>query len=527
MNIELTGVTTAVTVYSEQARVTVQARTTLEAGAHKLVVGDLPLTLDVASIRAGGSGTAQVRVHGVDVRRRHYEETPAANVRDLEGKIEELEDELKAIADGLEIIEAQERYLEGLRGASKQFARGLAQGHTNVEEQGRISQFLQEQDGKLRGEARELDHQKREVSRALDKIRRELEQVKSVRPRERNQAIIDVEVLSPGEFQAEIIYNVNRASWKPLYDVRLVETEVGHALEIQAMAQIVQNSGQDWLDADLKVSTARTELSRRLPELKPWYVDVFQPPVVRAAPAQLKAAAAREAVFADSVSATRLESTAEPVMAAASSEEGGAVVSFDIPKKGDIPSDGSPHKIMLFETELPAMVDYIAVPKHIDAVFRRMKATNSGAIPLLAGSVQLFVGERYIGTSRIDYIPAGDEIEMMLGVEERLTIERELVRREVDKARLRDKRQIQYGYEITIKNLMSEPVDIEVHDHLPVSRHEDITVKLIDCSPEPAERDELNLMEWHLTVDTGVEANVMYQYQVEHPRSIKVVGLID
>jgi uncharacterized protein (TIGR02231 family) len=298
-------------------------------------------------------------------------------------------------------------------------------------------------------------------------------------------------------------------------------------LEVQAIAQISQSSGQDWPDVDLKVSTARTELNRRLPELKPWYVDVYQPPVVRAAPAPLKGAAARPAAFAERMAEGAVVSAAEPVKAAVLPEEGGATVSFDIVKTGNIPSDGSPHKTVLFETRLPATVDYIAIPKHTDAVFRRMKANNAGVIPYLAGAVQLFVGDRYIGASHIDYIPAGDDIELMLGVEERLSVKRELVHRDVDKARLRDKRQIQYGYEITIKNLMSESVSVEVHDHMPVSRHEEIKIKLIDCSPEPAELDDLNLMEWHLVLDAGAEARVSYQYQVEHPRSIKLTGLID
>ncbi len=527
MDIELTARVTAVTVYAQQARVTVREKISLEAGLHRLIVSDLPLTLDAASVRAGGSGAAKVRVHGVDVRRRHYEETPADRVRDLEARLDELNDELKAIDDELEVLEAQGRYLEGLRGASEQFARGLALGRTKVEEQGRIGQFFQEQDQTLRGQARELDHQRRELDRTLDRIQRELEQLKSARPRERNQAIIEVEVLSPGEFLAELIYNVNRASWKPLYDVRLVETEGGHALEIQGLAQIKQSSGQDWPDVDLQVSTARTELNRWLPELKPWYVDVFQVPVPRAAAAEPKGAAMPQAMAASRTVNRLALSEARPATAEVVSEEGGATVTYDILKKGNIPSDGSPHKTTLFETRLPADVDYVAVPKHTDAVFRRMKVTNSDAIPLLAGSVQLFVADRYIGTSQIDYVPVGDEVEMMLGVEERLTIKRELVRREVDKARLRDKRQIQYGYEITIKNLLSERVNIEVHDHIPVSRHEDIKIKLLDCSPETAERDEMNLMEWHLTLDAGQETKMMYQYQVEHPRSLAVSGLID
>ena len=216
----------------------------------------------------------------------HYARTPAENVRAVEERLEQLEDELQAASDEQAILDAQGRYLEGLRGASEQYARGLALGRTKVEEQDRISRFFHEQDQGLRASRRDLDKQKRKINRTLDKARRELEQMKSARPPERYQAIVELEALSEGEFNAELTYNVKQAAWKPLYDIRLLETEGGYDLEIEGLAQISQSSGQDWLDVDLKVSTARTELNRRVPELKPWYVDVYSPSTPRAATAR-------------------------------------------------------------------------------------------------------------------------------------------------------------------------------------------------------------------------------------------------
>lgn len=528
MDIELTPTVTSVTVYSRQARVTAEGRVTVPAGTHRVVLGDLPLTMDTNSLRAGGTGSARVRLLSVDVKRQHYEETPAENVRAVEERVEQLEDELQAATDEQAILDAQGRYLEGLRGASEQYARGLALGRTKVEEQERISRFFHEQDQGLRASRRELDKQKRELNRTLDKARRELEQMMSARPPERYQAIVELEVLSEGEFDAEITYNVKQAAWTPLYDMRLVETEGGYDLEIEGIAQITQSSGQDWLDVDLKVSTAQTELNRRVPELKPWYVDVYRPPTPRAAPARMqKAGPASQAMVMDASIEADAPIAAQVATARVSSEESGATVTYSVAGRGNVPSDGSPHKTSLFQSRLPARVDYISVPKHTNAVFRRTKGNNDGPAPLLAGPVHLFVGQRFIGVSRLDYVPVGDEVELLLGVEERITIERKLARREVDKTRLRDKRQIQYGYEIEIKNLLTRPVDIEIHDHVPVARHEEITVKLVNSSPEPTERSELNLMEWRLTLPAGATEKLRYEYQVEHPRSLRVAGLVD
>jgi uncharacterized protein (TIGR02231 family) len=525
MDIALTVKVTEVTVYTQQARVTVHGEVKLETGTHRLIVEELPLSLDTETVRVGGFGSAQVRLYGVDIRRHHYEETPVERVHELELAIESLEDEILAIDDEDEILQAQERYLEGLRDASEQYARGLALGRTSVEKQGQISQFFLDQDLELRASGRALALRKRELERKLDKARRELDQFKSSKPRQRNQAIIELDVVEPGDFRAEIVYNVHSAFWRPLYDIKLEESEAGHFLQLTGIAQISQSSGQDWVDVDLKVSTARPELGRQLPELKPWYIDVYQPPVPRAAPVEARVASAPQAMSKPRSFSSQSEPQAEKVMADIAVEQGGASVTYVVVNRANIPSDNSPHKTVLFEIGVPATVDYVAIPKYVESVYRRVKVKNNGDAPLLAGSTHLFVGERYIGNSKIDYVPVGDELELTLGAEERLSIERELVRREVDKARLRDKRQTNFGYRITIKNLMAHAVKVEVHDHIPVAKHEDIKVKLVSCTPSPTEQDDLNLMEWHLKLDSGTDATVYYEYQVEHPRSLTIMGL--
>jgi uncharacterized protein (TIGR02231 family) len=146
---------------------------------------------------------------------------------------------------------------------------------------------------------------------------------------------------------------------------------------------------------------------------------------------------------------------------------------------------------------------------------------------MLGGQVSLFVGDEYIGKAQLKYIPKGDEIELLLGVEERLTVERELSRREVDKVRLRDKRQLLFGYELQLKNLLTQEVEVELQDQYPVARHEEIKVKLLGASPEPDELSELNILTWKIKISPGNEQKVKFEFQVEHPRSMTISGLID
>lgn len=522
----------SVTVYPDRARVTAVGKTNLAAGEHTLLVTDLPLVLDANSVRAGGRGTAAVRVQGVDVGRVFHEQTPATKVRELQEAIEGLEDEMRVLNDRKAGLASHAKYLDGLRAATEQYAWGLSRGRTNVDDQVKLAQFLQEQDDQMRESVRELDIEQRTLNRRLDKLRQELKQLQSARPTQRFQAKVDVLVQSEGDFSLELTYVVVNAGWQPLYDLRLLENEDGRILEMTYIAQVIQNTGQDWEGVELVVSTARPALNQRLPELRPWFLNVYTPPPPAPMPKQQMARAAGmtaappAAAYDESMEGIQLSAmAAEPVVA--SVQDSGTAVSFLVPGESNIPSDGSPHKTTINVFKLDPEMDFLAVPKHTGAVFRRVKVKNASQSPLLAGQANLFFEEEFIGTTQLDYSPVGEEMELLLGVEERIKVERELSRRDVDKALLRDKRQLRYGYKIKLENLTGSEADIEIHDHIPVARHEDIKVKLERISPELAKHSDLNLMEWHLTLAPGAEQTLQYDFLVEHPRTLQVNGLIE
>jgi uncharacterized protein (TIGR02231 family) len=523
-----------VTVYPDRARVTCSGECEVETGLHRLLIGELPLVLEQESVRVTGRGTARVRILSVDVAQQHFVETPAQQVRDLQERIEALEDEMRVITDKQAGLAAQQGYLNGLRGQTAEFAKGLSRGRTTIEDQAQLLQFLEEQDAAVQSAGRDLDKQKRDLERELNKLRRELKLLQGARPPQRFQAQVEVEVLQAGSFQPELSYVVRNAGWQPLYDVRLVEREDGRSLDITYLAQVAQNTGQDWRNVNLVVSTARPALNQRLPELRPWYLDIYkpapppQPLMVRQAKVQAAPEAAAMAVPAAADETMAMRSLAvEAEVAVAVVQSGGTAVSFAVSGKSDIPSDGSPHKTTISQFQLDPELDYLVVPKHTDAVYRRATVTNSTPGPMLEGPMNLFVGDEFIGKNRLEYTPANGEIELLLGVEERITVERELEKRDVDKRLLRDNRQLRFGYKIEIKNLLPTVAKLEVHDHIPVARHEQIKVKLDKVKPEPTKQTDLQLLEWHLSLAAGSTQTVEYEFVVEHPRSLQIVGLHD
>lgn len=537
MEIPVDTSVTAVVVYPDRARVSTRGHCDLTEGIHQIVVGELPLVLEPDSVRASGAGTARVRLRSVDVIRRHYAQAPAPKVTDLEKRIEKLRDELKVLGDRQEVNQASIDHLNGLRGATNEYAWGLARGRTTVENQSALMRFFEVEEARLREDLRGLDDEQRGLNDELAKLQAELDQIVSARPRQRYEARLDVEVLAAGNFDVEVNYIVGRAGWRPLYDMRLADTNAvranGPVVTITSLAEITQNTGQDWRSVSLSVSTARPALNQRAPELNPWFIDVvqIQPRMARAyakssgaQPEMLESAAAD---MAAPMMAAMAPLPAPAEVEVAEAQNLGTAITFAVSGGVDIPGDGTPHKTTLGQYDLPPQLDYLSIPRHTDAVFRRAKLNNTTGAPLLAGAVNLYVGDEYIGQNRMDYTATGAEIELVLGVEERITVKRELVKREVDKRLLRDNRQVAYGYEITVENLLQSPAIVSVQDQYPVSRHDQIKVRLDMASPEPVEQTELHILKWEINLAPAEKKKIRFEYQVEHPRALNVAGLMD
>jgi len=534
--IELQTTITAVAVYPDRARITRSGTVALEPGNHRLEVPELPLKLDAASVRASARTAARARLLGVDVRRDFYVETPAERVRELEQQIESLQDEMRGLDAQTKLLEQEHSTLGELAGQTAIYARGLAYGKIDAAAQMALLDGLRARTEELNAALLDLAVRRRDLERRVKKLQNELGQLRGAKGRERYTAVVEIEVTQAGDLTVELTYVVAGAGWQPLYDMRLLETEEGGqpTLEIGYLAQVTQQTGEDWDAVALTLSTARPALAETLPELDPWYIrPIMAPrpqPVARkmakmAAPAP--AAAVEDAMFtlAERKAAMTGADEVEAEVMMATVETSGAAVTYRVPGVTTVPADGAPHKVTVARFELTPELDYVTAPRLVEAAYRRAKTANDSPYTLLPGSANLFDGDEFIGAAELELTAPNGELELYLGTDDRVRVERELKRREVDKKLIGDRRRLRYGYEITLENLLPVEAKITLHDQIPVPRHEGIKVKLESAEPKPIERTELNLLDWELALKPGEKQIVRFDFTVEHPRDMRVVGL--
>jgi uncharacterized protein (TIGR02231 family) len=166
----------------------------------------------------------------------------------------------------------------------------------------------------------------------------------------------------------------------------------------------------------------------------------------------------------------------------------------------------------------------VCAPKLAEAVYRRATVKNASPYLLLPGPAQLFEGQDYLGATTIEMAAPGQELELVLGVDERMRVKRELKGRDVDRRLIGDVRRVHYRYAIEVENLTGAEQTVLVRDQLPVSRHEQIKVKL-DATQPKTEPGDLGLLEWKLALADRGKQTVALEFTVEHPASYTVANL--
>ncbi|MEH1824026.1 MAG: mucoidy inhibitor MuiA family protein [Nostoc sp.] len=523
----------AVTVYADRALVTRRGVVNLTGIEQELVITPVPITLETESVRVSGTGTVGVRLLGVSSDRIYTTEPVAERVAHLTRQIQQLEAEKRHLQAQVDALALQSSFIAGLREKTEEpFAQSLSRKNLSLSETLDFLNFLGSQYSEYAIASGECKTQQQELDKQLQALHTSLQKIQTPHPKESFSLVVAVEVVGEGEFELEVSYIVNRASWNPLYDLRFSTTS--DIVHLSYLAEITQSTGEDWIGANLTLSTAKPGLGTLPPKLEPWYIDAPRPQMLRrrqfdAQPPLLPsiveppAAAARADWQEQDEVAEGSLIPAETVTAEVSKQ--GSVVTFKLNSGGNIPSDGAPHKTTIFNDDYPCSFDYVAMPRLVSFAYLQANVKNNpNGATLLPGKANIFRDNVFVGTTGLDNIAPGQEFKLNLGIDEGLKIERDLVERLVDKRLISSQRRITYSYRLIITNLLDKELNLKLTEQLPVSRNEQIKVRLSRSNPQ-IQLGEMGILEWLLTLPPQERREIYYQFNVEHPPDLMVVGL--
>ena len=229
---------------------------------------------------------------------------------------------------------------------------------------------------------------------------------------------------------------------------------------------------------------------------------------------------------------SQMEAPPPPVVspveiATAMVEQTGTALLFRVGRSVDIPSDNSPHKTTIARDNLPCTFDYVSAPGIEEYVHLRAAIHNTTERVLLEGDASIFLSSEYVGTTKVKKTAPAEKFKIFLGIDDGIKIKRELIERNVDKGGILQNgiRRTSYAYRITVHNYAAATRNVVIRDHLPVSQHEKIKVKVLSIQPPPAERTKLEVIKWKFTLAPDEEQQIEYHFAVEQPQDVRVTGI--
>lgn len=534
----VTSTITAVTVYTDRAVITRTAGVELPAGTSELVFANLPQALDERSLQVSGKGTAQALILDVSSRQTYIDYTPNARVKEIEDILRGLQKQTRTLDDRQNVLQAQGTMLDRMEAAlfappTKDVPRPDLTQFTNS------LTFLSEQKTKLVAERATLDEQREDLQNKINTAQNQLNELRGAGGRGFKTVVVRVSATQPGTLDAALSYTVPGASWVPSYDARVLTSE--RAVSLGYFGIVRQNTGEDWKNVALMLSTARPGLGGAAPVLTTWNLDVFNTFLVSGerddnANYKRKQLAAGAPAMAGAVNMQTLTSNVmkdeaakesfEAAVAQATIEAAATSASFKIATTASVPSDNSPQKVPITTTRLTANPEYLTVPKRLATAYLTAKVVNSSEFPLLAGAMNVFLDGTFVATSSLRTVMSGEKFDLALGADEGISVKHKRVNKFTEDTGLTNSgKRITYEYLITIQNNKRTAERVIVADQLPLSRNEKIVVKQLSPDAKEVKPTDEGTLKWTLDLKPGEKRELTVKFAVEYDNGVNVTGL--
>lgn len=524
----------AVLVYPDRAQVTREARVDLAAGVNEIVLGGLPARIDPDSVRVTGTGPGWTLLD-VAVAKRELERTPDPRLGTLEARIQELDREVAVIEDERRALDQQRQFLGRIEVASlERIGRDLAVGapRPTGEEIAALAEAIGRRYGEIAAANRALLLQADAKRLERDALAR---QAQVLQPQagalQENRVTARIRADTAGSGLLSVTYVQGGTAWGALYDARLDAGQ--RQLALTYRGRVFQNTGEDWRDVSVTLSTAQPARGGAAPEPPAWVLaEAGRAVSVHFELNQLDQDPAEGAARgnARSASLAAVGDGAPPPafmrVPAADVRVGTTSALFRIEAPATIPADNTPHAVTISETVLPVQLEYHATPRVTPSAFLRAVTRNTTGAPLVGGELRAFLDGAFVATSRLDSVAPDAELALDLGVDDGIRVERVLRNRFTEQTGLTGGgRRVTYDALITVTNTKSSRVRVVVREPYPISRDERIVVRIAQPAERDAVRDPAGYLVWTLELAPGEKRELPVRLSVDHPAGLAVDGL--
>jgi uncharacterized protein (TIGR02231 family) len=347
------------------------------------------------------------------------------------------------------------------------------------------------------------------------KLNIRIEQLKYSNNLNRKRISIDVLTDQSGTFTINFRYLVYNCGWAASYDITV--TDITEPMNLKYKAQILNNSGIEWKDINVVLSTSDPMQGASAPTLTPWYLNYSNGYTQGNNDYRYRQYSNENApAAAQNVSNQEWSQEYDNVNVSELSTE------FVIDGKYTIPSSLQPFRLDVLEYTLNSEYKYVCIPKMEHKVYLLARVTGWEKYELIDGDMNVYYSGSYVGISRLNTYTLNDTLDLSLGRDNKIAVTRTKLENYSKKSLIGGSRKESHMYEISVKNNKNTPIDIEIVDQVPVSQESEIEVFVDDISD--ADYNEISgIVKWHCNIVPGDKKTYTIAYSVKYPKNKPVM----
>jgi uncharacterized protein (TIGR02231 family) len=383
----------------------------------------------------------------------------------------------------------------------------------------------------------EIEEKEMKLTARIVKMDNQLALLKQGEQTVTGEVVVQLIAATAGNANFELGYFVNNCSWSPLYDIRV--KDVNTPTTVIAKANVIQNTGQDWKNVKLSLSTGNPTLGNTKPNLNPWTLSLSDPIVYRKARYKTQAPAAAydkeeapvsDALLSEVVISSRnngyvaTESiTAAEITRVDNNQLTNAIFNISVPY--NIASNGKENIVEIQQYEVAANYSYFSIPKIDNDAFLVADLIGWDKGELLSGDANVYFENNYVGTTYFDARIVDDTLSFALGRDNNITIKRKQTKDFNEKTSISgNTKKITRSFDIEVKNTRKSAIEIELEDQIPLSNNEELIIEAINTGNAEYNK-ETGKLTWKLKLNPAESKKLTFSYSVKFPKKMILNGL--
>lgn len=508
---------TAVTVYPQGAQITRQVDFDASAGAHDLLITDLPADTEADLIRLSAP---DLRLGAFALRTDRLPPRADANAPELiaaraaveaaEAGVQTAQAAVGAINARIEAAEAQVGFLAKLK------PEGAA---ITVDSLTALAQTVGAQTLAARqtalAAAADLPLAQKTLAAAETALSdaRAAQEALSQRDSDYTALSVNIETAAAGEAHLKVTYFVSQASWAPVYDLTL--DRKAPALTIARGVLVSQYSGEDWAAVDLTLSTAQPSAQAQASMLWPDLRRISDPDQRERA---LLAAPAPEAMMVEDAAAPVAMSKGGTLMAQRMMQ--GETVVYHYPSAVNVATGVENLRLALDEMTMTPEIEARAVPSRDQTAFLLASFSNESPELLLPGTAYLYRDSALVGSTEFEALASGAKAEIGFGALEGLRLKRTMPERSTgDRGFISTSTEQEETAVLSVENLTTESWPVRVLDQIPYSEQDELSIsyKANPAATEENWDDQRGILSWQFDLPAGETKEITLSQKLSWP----------